>query len=445
MSSLTLTHEDKYLAKLLSQTEKIASEDSPAWLKQLRHEAIALLLESHFPNKKQEEWRFTDLAPLTKNDFQLATPVEKIPDISEFILPEASHSRLVYVNGFYTPSLSDVSALPEGIYVGNGGNLPETQQKKLVEYLGKRQDTTEVFTTLNTAALRDVAVIWVNPNVVVDTPIHLLFLAEAEANPTLCQPRVLVIAEKNSFVNFIEYYGALTQGCFELAVTNPYLTNTVTEIFLGENAFVKHSRLQRESTTGFHLANTAITQARDSQYSGCEVTLGAQLSRHNLSIWQIGEQTQTTLNNLTMISGSQVSDTHSLIALNHPHGTTNQLHKCLIDGRAQAIFNGKVLVPQAAQMTNAAQLNRNLLLSPRAKVNTKPELQITADNVKCSHGATVSQLEADEIFYLRSRGLNDFDARHLLMDAFAAEIIDKLPLESLRTTLTNCVGCKQPD
>ena len=181
-------------------------------------------------------------------------------------------------------------------------------------------------------------------------------------------------------------------------------------------------------------------QARDSRYTCNAIALGGQISRHNLEVWQQGEQTETYLNGLTIAGESQLSDTHSVIDLSKPHGTTDQLHKCIIGDRAHGVFNGKVFVPKAAQLTNAAQLNRNLLLSPKARINTKPELQITADNVKCSHGATVSQLEEDEVFYLRSRGLTEEDARHLLIDAFAAEIIDRVPVESLRTKLTKDVG-----
>jgi Fe-S cluster assembly protein SufD len=166
------------------------------------------------------------------------------------------------------------------------------------------------------------------------------------------------------------------------------------------------------------------------------------LYRNSLEIFQKGEQTQTQLNGLTLVSGEQLADTHSAIFLTKPYGTTDQLHKCIIDDSAHAVFNGKIFVPKAAQLTNAAQLNRNLLLSPKARVNTKPELQITADNVKCSHGATVSQLEADEVFYLRSRGLTEADARYLLVDAFAAEILGRIPIESLRQRLTQCVACR---
>jgi Fe-S cluster assembly protein SufD len=222
----------------------------------------------------------------------------------------------------------------------------------------------------------------------------------------------------------------------------PYFTNAVTEIWVQDNAQVKHNRIQQESENGFHIAKNAIAQARDSRYTCNEINLGGKLYRNNLDIFQTGEQTTTHLNGLVAISGEQVSDTHSAIFLTKPHGTTDQLHKCIIDGSAHAVFNGKVFVPKAAQLTNAAQLNRNLLLSPRARVNTKPELQITADNVKCSHGATVSQLEADEVFYLRSRGLTEADSRRLLVDAFAAEILECISIESLRQTLTQLIAQK---
>ncbi|MEH1948298.1 MAG: Fe-S cluster assembly protein SufD, partial [Nostoc sp.] len=195
-----------------------------------------------------------------------------------------------------------------------------------------------------------------------------------------------------------------------------------------------------EGAEAFHIGKTAIAQARDSRYTCHAITLGAKLSRHNLEILQTGEQTQTTLNGLTIISGKQLSDTHSAIALNYPHGISDQLHKCIVGDRAHAVFNGKVLVPKRAQLTNASQLNRNLLLSSKARIDTKPQLEITADNVKCAHGATVSQLEDDEIFYLQSRGIDENDARKLLINAFAAEIINQIPVPSLREILLNTVN-----
>ena len=295
---------------------------------------------------------------------------------------------------------------------------------------------------MNTAGLDDVAIAWVGSDVTVETPIHLLFLSVVDSVPSLIQTRVLVIAEPNSTFSLVESYGAVTTNCTDRPQQKPYFSNVVTEIYLAENSQVNHIRNQRESGDSFHIAKTVISQAKNSHYTNYDFNLGAKLCRHNLEIYQQGEQTETNLNGLTIIAGRQVSDTHSAIYLRHLHGKTNQLHKCIVDEYSHAIFSGKVFVPKAAQMTNASQLNRNLVLSSKARINTKPELQITADNVKCSHGATVSQLEADEVFYLRSRGLNDYDARHLLLDAFAGEILDKVSLKSLQQRLRQCISCR---
>ncbi|MEM8780981.1 MAG: Fe-S cluster assembly protein SufD, partial [Cyanobacteria bacterium P01_G01_bin.49] len=368
---------------------------------------------------------------------------QKITD--NFILPEADKSHIVFVNGEYIAELSNVSALPENIYVGNLSNLSEIQRSKLANYLGKQEGEKDAFTALNTAGVNDVAVIWLTPNIVIETPIQLLFLAVANDIFSLIQPRTLVIAEKGSSLSFIEYYGTTTENCSGVTPNQPYFTNSVTEIWVEDNAQINHSRIQRELKDSFHIGKSAITQNQDSRYTCNEVNLGSKLSRHTLQIWQNGTQTESHLNGLTMIDNQQISDTHTAVCLNHPYGITNQLHKCIIDGNARGIFNGKIFVPKPAQVTNATQLNRNLLLSPKARINTKPELQITADNVKCSHGATISQLEADELFYLQSRGLNETDARHLLIDAFATEILEKIPIDSLRQRLTQCVVCRTVD
>jgi Fe-S cluster assembly protein SufD len=439
-----------FLSEILKQCEvKNAIATNTAFIeliKSLRQKAISIASELHIPTKKDEEWRLTDLSKLLQIQFQAAEEAKiTTNDLNAFVLPEAKASRIVFVNCFYTPELSDVSGLPDGVYVGNLAALSNTHKDKVVKYLTQQEGASEVFTALNTSELTDVAVIWTNPNVVVETPIHLLFLSVASDSPSFSQPRVLVVAETSSSLQLVEYYGAITQNCSDIPQERPYFTNAVAEIWVNENAQVNHTRIQRESGDGFHIGKSAIAQAKDSRYTCNEISLGGKLYRHNLEVFQKGEQTTTNLNGLISITGEQLADTHSAIFLTKPYGTTDQLHKCIIDGNAHAVFNGKVFVPKPAQLTNAAQLNRNLLLSPKARVNTKPELQITADNVKCSHGATVSQLEADEIFYLRSRGLNEVDARYLLVDAFAAEIIQRIPLESLRQRLTQCVACRTVD
>jgi Fe-S cluster assembly protein SufD len=418
-----------YLAELLKQRQEldvqVVGTETAAWLKEIRDRATALVQELAIPTARDEEWRFTDLSSLLKIDFVPASPVTSLPDITP--LPEAAQSRLVFVNGYYAPELSSVANLPDGVFIGN---LLAAKMPKITDYLAKQQGGQEVFTALNTASLTDAAVVWIPKNLVVETPIHLVFVSVAAETATISHPRCLVVAEAGSAVTLIEDY---------ISSPNPTFTNTVTEIWVEENAQVTHTRIQRESEAAFHIGKSAIAQARNSRYTCHAVSLGAKLSRHNLEIFQTGEATETTLNGLTTIANEQQADTHSAIALNHPHGTTRQLHKCIVGDRAHAVFNGKVFVPKPAQLTDAGQLNRNLLLSPKARVDTKPQLEITADNVKCSHGATVSQLEADEVFYLQSRGLDADSARHLLINAFAIEIIDQIPVASVREKLLEMV------
>ncbi|MEH2181341.1 Fe-S cluster assembly protein SufD [Nostoc sp.] len=427
----TLLDRDDYLTGLLNQVTATKTE---GWLQELRQSAANWVRHSIIPTTREEEWRFTDLSSLRKVQFNLETG--NFASLEFDILPEAANSRLVFVNGVFAPELSAVTDLPSGIVVSNLAALSAVEQEGVRQYLAQAEGAQEVFTALNTAGITDVAVVWVKKNVVVETPIHLAFISVVGETATISQPRCLMVAESGSQVTLVEEY-TNHQGTEKEGV---YFTNAVTEIWVGDNAQVSHTRVEQEGAEAFHIGKTAIAQARDSRYTCHAITLGAKLSRHNLEILQTGEQTQTTLNGLTVITGKQLSDTHSAIALNYPHGTSEQLHKCIVGDRAHAVFNGKVFVPKPAQLTNAAQLNRNLLLSSKARVDTKPQLEITADNVKCAHGATVSQLEDDEIFYLQSRGIDENDARKLLINAFAAEIINQIPVPFLREILLNTVN-----
>ncbi|MEH2148695.1 Fe-S cluster assembly protein SufD [Nostoc sp.] len=433
VSLTSMLDRDDYLTGLLNQVTATKTE---GWLQELRQGAANWVRHSTIPTTREEEWRFTDLSSLRKVQFNVETV--NYASLQFDILPEAANSRLVFVNGVYVPELSAVSDLPSGIVVSNLSGLSAVEQEGVQQYLAQAEGAQEVFTALNTAGITDAAVVWVKKNVVVETPIHLVFISVAGETATISQPRCLVVAEGGSQVTLVEEYVAGKMPTPQ--EEEVYLTNAVTEIWVGDNAQVSHTRVEWEGAEAFHIGKTAIAQARDSRYTCHAITLGAKLLRHNLEILQTGEQTQTTLNGLTVISGKQLSDTHSAIALNYPHGTSDQLHKCIVGDRAHAVFNGKVLVPKRAQLTNAAQLNRNLLLSSKARVDTKPQLEITADNVKCAHGATVSQLEDDEIFYLQSRGIDENDARKLLINAFAAEIINQIPVPSLREILLNTVN-----
>jgi Fe-S cluster assembly protein SufD len=272
---------------------------------------------------------------------------------------------------------------------------------------------------------QDAVVIYLPRNVVIDTPVQILYVHQGQN--TLAQPRCLVVAETGSALTLVEDFWGTGDSL--------NLTNAVTELWLDANAQITHSRIQREGAGTYHIGKTVVTQARDSQYIGTAADFGAKLVRHNWETYQTGEQTTTKLYGLGAITDSQHADTHSLVALSHPHGIVEQQHKAIVDGKAHSVFNGRVVVAQKAQQTNASQLNRNLLLSDKARVDTKPQLEIVADDVKCAHGATVSQLQADEIFYLQSRGISAAQAQRLLIYAFAMEILDRIPLESLRANL----------
>lgn len=416
--------EDVFFTGLLQQCQ--VDESAPQWLRDIRQQSKNWLSSLSVPTRKDEDWRFIDLSSLTAGKF---ITVQSTGANSRSPLPEMENSRLVFINGIYNSELSDVSGLSSDVYIGSLDNLPT--EYDAAKYFAQ-QPGTDAFTALNTAGGKDIAVIWVNKNATVETPIHLIFIADGKQDATFAQPRTLVVAETGSSISLIEeYIGA-----------GEYFTNAVTEVFVKDNARVNHTRLQQESESSYHIGKTAISQARDSHYTINEINLGAKLFRHNPEVWQQGGQTESNLNGLTVATGEQTSDTHSIIALTKPYGVTNQLHKCIVSDRAHTVFNGKVFVTKEAQLTDATQLNRNLMLSPQARVDTKPELQITADNVKCAHGATVSQLEADEIFYLRSRGLSEADANQLLIDAFAAEIIDRISLESLRSRITQTIEQK---
>jgi len=435
VSLTSMLDRDDYLIGLLNQVTATKAE---GWLQELRQSAANWVRHSTIPTTREEEWRFTDLSSLRKVQFN-NVETRIFASLQFDILPEAANSRLVFVNGVFAPELSAVTDLPDGIVVSNLAGLSVVEQEGVRQYLAQAEGAQEVFTALNTAGITDAAVVWVKKNVVVETPIHLVFISVAGETARISQPRCLVVAESGSQVRLVEEY-TNRRGAESAEEEGVYFTNAVTEVWVGDNAEVSHTRVEREGAEAFHIGKTAIAQSRDSRYTCHAITLGAKLSRHNLEILQTGEQTETTLNGLTMISGKQLADTHSAIALNYPHGISKQLHKCIVGDRAHAVFNGKVFVPKLAQLTNATQMNRNLLLSSKARVDTKPQLEITADNVKCAHGATVSQLEDDEIFYLQSRGIDENDARKLLINAFAAEVINQIPVTSLREILLNTVN-----
>jgi len=407
-----------------------AAPTQPDWLKTLRGRALERANALALPSTHDEAWRFTPLAALVGQSFQpLRTTTQLQPhDIAHLAIPEAT-TRLVFVDGVYAPQLS--SASPQiGLVMGNLASLTTAQMDKLEAHLGQHapfQDT--LFTAVNTAFLQDAAVLMLPRDTALAAPVHLLFISTQ--SDVASHPRLLLVAGAASQLTLIEDYVALHDGS--------YFTNAVAEIVLEANAQVTHVRLQRESSQAFHLASCAVSLGAASHYHAVNLALGAQISRLDLKVLQTAEGTQCTLDGLALIQGAQLADTHSFIDHAKPHGTSRQLHKCIVGDTAHAVFNGQVMVRPGAQQTDSAQSSRNLLLSKKAHVDTQPQLEIFADDVKCTHGATVGQLDSDEVFYLQSRGLSERVARNLLTYAFGAEIINRIPIASLRQQLEKTV------
>ncbi len=411
-----------YLQALLGGQSGVPQARSDR-LRVLRGRALERANALSVPSLRDEEWRFTDISPLLRIDFKQSrtTPVVSESDIAAFDVPEAC-ARLVFCDGHWMPALSRMSGLPDGITVSNFSSLPLALSAQSEATLGTLASfEQEPFCALNTAMLHDGALIRAATGTECAAPIHLLFVTTQKE--TACHPRVLVIAERGARVSFIEDFVSLG--------SDSAFVNAVTEVQVAENAEVSHVKLQRLTDNQFHFQTLSATLARDARLQSRSMTFGARVSRHNLLLRQIGENMNCEIDGLALISGRQLADTHSSIDHAVPNGRSTQVHKCIVNGAARAVFNGKILVRKGAQRTDSSQQSRNLLLSERARVDTKPQLEILADDVKCAHGATVGQLDAEEIFYLRSRGLTLDAARGMLTYAFAAELIERLSVPSL--------------
>lgn len=419
-----------YLESLLAGQPQLPAS-TLAWLNKLRAEAVDRVGVLTVPTLRDEEWRFTDISPLTKLSFHPVSAATSLQaaDIERFHIEEAT-TRLVFVDGVYAPQLSSAAA-DSGVVVANlAAATDQAIVAQIAPHLGQHAAFHDnVFAALNTAFLHDAALIIVPRNMQASAPVHVLFIAtQADA---ASYPRCLLLAESGSEVTVIEDYVALQDEA--------YFTNAVTEITLADNAHVNHIRVQREGAQAFHIANCAVSLARASRYHSVSVALGARISRYNLNTLQTAEGTECVVDGLALIANNQLADTHTCIDHAQPHGVSRQQHKCIVGGSAHAVFNGKIMVRPGAQRTDSSQSSHNLLLSGRAHVDTKPQLEIFADDVKCAHGATVGQLDSEEVFYLRSRGLSENVARNMLTYAFGAEIIERIPVASLKRQLGQTV------
>ena len=418
-----------YIETLLSGTRDLPASPH-AWLDERRGHALERANALSVPTTRDEEWRFTDVTPLTR--LQLRAPGAQhaltADAIEPYVVPEAG-ARLVFVDGVFAAELSAIEEAP-GIRVARLTDALKHDFGRLEPYLARLAGfDTDVFAALNTAHLREGAAVLLSRNAACDKPVHVLHIATQAG--TAAYPRCIVVADSGAQCTVIEEYVAHS--------ADAYLTNAVTEIAIASGAALRHIKLQHEGERAFHMARCAVAVAKDATYVSHTISLGARLSRYDLNVALNGEGAAAQIDGLAMISGRQLADTHTLIDHTQPNGRSAQLHKTIVGGGAHAVFNGKIFVRPGAQLTDSAQQSRNLLLSDKATVDTKPQLEIFADDVKCAHGATVGQLDADQLFYLKSRGLPDNVARNLLTYAFAASVIERIPVRSVVQRLERIV------
>lgn len=397
---------DAWLGQFANQERK------PRWIEELRDAGFASFAALGFPTVHNEDWRFTNVAPIARTVFH---PARAVTADADTLAPFAIGIRLVFVNGRLQES---TSALPPGLTVGA---LTEDAREHIAKHA---TFLTNAFVALNTAFLGEAACIYIERAAVIEKPIHLVHVTVAGVSPVVSHPRTLIVVGEHARCTLVETY--LGSGA--------YLNNSVTEIVVGAGASVDHYKVQRESPSGFHVATLQAELERDARYSTTSIALGGALVRNNSNA-RLSEGSEATLNGLYLVNGAQHVDNQLTVDHAQPNASSHELYKGILDGRATAAFNGKILVRKDAQKTDAKQTNKNLLLSDDAVVNTKPELQIVADDVRCTHGAAIGQLDPEAAFYLQSRGIGRADARSMLTYAFAQDVIDRVKIPSLRGTL----------
>ena len=402
---------------------------APAWLTHLREGGIARFHDLGFPNMKQEAWRFTSVAPIAEGSFELAHSPARVPQLAEirpFLLLEAGY-RLVFVDGFFQPTLStplfdDIQSLAHVV----------THRPDLVrEHLGKYAAIQDrPFSALNTAFVNEGAFVHVPAKATIAEPLQLLFLSTGD-RPVVTHPRSLVVIEREARASIVETYASLGQG--------GYWTNSVTEVVVGDGARVDYHRVQRESGRAYHVATTQTHQGRDSIVNLHTVAFGAALARHDIGTVLAAPGGTLILNGLYLLAAQQHADHHTTIDHAADHCASHEYFNGVLDDKSRGVFTGRIIVRPGAQKTDSKQTNNNLLLSTDAHADSQPQLEIYADDVKCTHGSTVGPLDPRALFYLRSRGVGEREARRLLTYGFAAEILGRMEIAPLRAQLDRIV------
>ena len=412
--------------------------ENVSWLRRLRANAMDQFTELGLPSVKDEEWKYTNVAPIAAIDFKpvilhatAESELEK-EELAPFRCVETAQSELVFLNGMLRKDLSSWSAIPEEVVAMDLSEAFADERYREIawKHLAQQADyVADGFTALNTAFVSHGAFVYLPKNTVMKAPLHLLFISDGAQTASF--PRVLVVAGENSSATLIESFGSVNDSS--------YFTNAVVEIVLKDGARLEHYKVQRENVEAFHVATTSADLGANSSYDSTTINFGAKLSRHDIHVTMDNEGAECWVDGLYLVTTGQHTDTHSVIDHRRPHCTSHQLYKGILDGKSRAVFNGKIFVRHDAQKTDAMQTNKNLLLSNEARVDTKPQLEILADDVKCAHGAAVGQIDEEELFYLKARGIHPDLARNLLTYGFAEEVIGKIKVESIRAQLDEAV------
>jgi len=426
-----ILEEELFLANFRELSKRLENSE-PAWLRQIREEAMDSFGKLGFPTMRQEEWKYTNLAPLSKIAFPPAraeqSAVKACPtvrDLESVLWVGSSH--LVFVNGHYSEALSSLGALPQGVKVRTLAAALDGEgdiEDHFARYADYRRHP---LIALNTSSWEDGAFVRIAAGAVVEKPIHLLFVSASGGQPVVSHPRTLIVAERDAQATFIESYLGWGGGVA--------FSNAVTEIVAGDGSVLDHYKMQLENEQSYHLATLRVLQERSASFASCSIALGGRLARNEVTAVLDAEGTDCTLNGLYLATGQQHVDNYTTIDHAKPHGTSHQFYKGILDDHATGVFNGRIIVRKDAQKTDAIQKNKNLLLSEYAVVDTKPQLEIFANDVRCTHGATIGQLDPEALFYLRSRGISEEEARALLTYAFAGDILDHIQLAPIRACL----------
>lgn len=425
MTTITETH--SWLENILASVRPALDTESSDWLAGVRLQAQQGLTELPIPNRKQEAWRYTSINALTSHAFE--SPATDLTQLTQGQIPDSlcnSESiRLVLVNGQYCEHLSSLSSVPEGVKIVSMRTALRENQDMLKQWFTHAKTTQkDIFTSLNSALINDGLFIHISKNCAVQQPIEVCYLTLESKNPILIQPRNLIVLESGANVSLVEQFCS----------TGPtvYFNNGITDIALSPNAQFKHCRLQQESRQAYHLQRLNIKLDRDSHYQHTALSLGAAWSRNDINVTFDAAGAECLIDGLYTVGKQQLNDFHLNINHQAPHCHSQSNFKGVLHGKGRGVFDGAIVVAQDAQKTDAHLSNKNLLLCDGAEIDTKPQLEIYADDVKCSHGTTVGQIDPQQVFYLRSRGIDEHQARKMISLGFAREVLESIELESVR-------------